>query len=55
MVNNETLITEALKGHVRVNVDTKAVEIYDEYGTKTVLRDLDDATFDAFKAKYQNF
>ena len=55
MLDDFTILVEALKGHVRVNVDTKAVEIYDEYGTKTVLRDLDDATFDAFKAKYQNF
>ena len=55
MINDEMLIIEALKGHVRVNVDTKTVEVFDEFGTKMVLRDLDQATFDAFKDKFQNF
>ena len=55
MDNNESLICNAIAKHVRVNVDTKSVEFYDAYGVKLVLTDLDNATFDAFKAKYQNF
>ena len=49
------LIVKALKGHTRVNLTTKAVEIYDDYGVKTVLRDLDEATFKAFKNNFTNF
>ena len=53
--NYEKLIIEALKGNVRVNIDTKAVEIYNDYGTKIVLRDLDEETFEAFKNNFTNF
>lgn len=45
-------IVRALKGHVRVNESNKTVEIYNEYGTKMVLRDLDDETFNAFVDQY---
>lgn len=55
MVNDDYLIIEALKNHIRVNVDTVTVEIYDDYGTKVVLKDLAEPTFEAFKANYQNF
>lgn len=53
-MNNE-LIIEALKKHIRVNVSTKAVELYNDYGVKMVLRDLDEETYDAFKETFQNF
>lgn len=55
MMSNELLIVEALKGHVRVNVTLKTVEIYNEYGVQLVLRNLNEATYEAFKATYQNF
>ena len=55
MVSDEMLILAALEGHVRVNVTIRTVEIYDDYGVKTVLRDLDNMTFDAFKSKFTNF
>lgn len=48
-------IVNALKGHVRVNVTLKTVEIYNEYGVQLVLRDLDEDTYNAFKETYQNF
>lgn len=55
MLNDERLIVDALNGHARVNVDTKSVEVYDEYGVKLVLRNLSDATFEAFKRNFPNF
>lgn len=55
MVSDEMLIIGALNGHVRVNVDTKAVEVYDDYGVKLVLRDLDNMTYEAFKRNFPNF
>lgn len=55
MMTEEMLIVEALRGHVRVNTSNKTVEIFNEYGTKAVLKDLDNATFAAFASKYQNF
>lgn len=55
MVSNEMLIVEALKGNVRVNVSAKTVEIFDEYGVKAVLRNLDEMTFNAFKDTFTNF
>jgi hypothetical protein len=45
-------IVRALIGHVRVNESNKTVEIYNEYGTKMVLRDLNDETFNAFVDQY---
>lgn len=54
-VMNEGLIILALKNHVRVNVNVKAVEFYNEYGVQMVLRDLDEATYNAFKERFQNF
>ena len=55
MNNNETLICDAIANHVRVNLDTKTVEFYNEYGVKLVLKNLDQATFEAFKHEYKNF
>lgn len=55
MISNELLIVEALKGHVRVNVTLKTVEIYNEYGVQLVLRNLNEATYEAFKNTYQNY
>ena len=54
-MEKEKLIVEALKSNVRVNVSNKTVEIFDEYGVKAVLRNLDENTFEAFKETYQNF
>lgn len=55
MVSLEYLVCQALKGHVRVNVSNKSVEIYNEHGVKMVLRDLDEETYDAFKTMFQNY
>lgn len=55
MVSDEMLIVEALHNNVRVNVTTRTVEIFDNYGVKVVLRDLDDMTFEAFKNNFANF
>lgn len=52
---NETLIANALKGNVRVNVTLKTVEFYNEYGVALVLRNLDEKTYEAFKNNYQNY
>ena len=49
------ILVETLKGHVRVNVTMKSVEIYNDYGVKMVLRDLDDETFLTFKKLFVNF
>ena len=48
-------ILNSLSDHIRVNVSTKAVEIYNEHGVKLVLRDLDEDNFNAFKRRFQNF
>ena len=55
MLDDLGLLVEALKDHVRVNVTTKSVEIYDEYGVKLVLRDLDEETYETFKKLFVNF
>ena len=52
---SDLLIINALNGHVRVNVTLKTVEIYNEYGVQLVLRDLDEATYEAFKSRFQNY
>jgi len=49
------LLVAALKDHVRVNVDLKTVEIYDAYGVKTVLRDLDADTYDVFASLFKKY
>ena len=48
-------IINALDSHIRINVSNKTVEIYDEYGVKLVLRNLEDEVYEAFKSKFQNF
>ena len=55
IMSDETLIISALKGHIRVNEKLGIIEIYDEYGTKSVLRDVDPETLDAFKKYFQIF
>lgn len=55
MINDEMLIINALKGHIRVNEKLGIIEIYDEYGTKSVLRDVDYNTLEAFKTYFQIF
>lgn len=55
MVDALRLIVNSLKGNVRVNTANNTVEIFNEYGTKMVLRDLDSATLEAFKNEFQNF
>ncbi len=49
------LILKALDGHIRVNETLGTVEVFDEYGTKMVLRDLDEATLAEFKKHYSVF
>jgi hypothetical protein len=44
-------ILEALKGHVRVNDNTKDVELFNEYGTKMRLQ-VDAETLDEFKKHF---
>lgn len=55
MASDEMLIINALKGHIRVNEKLGIIEIYDEYGTKSVLRDVDYNTLEAFKTYFQIF
>ena len=55
MVDYLSVIIAALKGHIRVNRATKSVEIFNEYGTKMVLRDLTDLQLEAFASEYQEF
>ena len=55
MVSDEMLICAALEGHIRVNTTLKTVEIYDDYGVKVVLKDLDEMTYESFKDRYQNY
>lgn len=52
LANDAIDVAHALKGNIRVNKDTHSVEIYDDYGVKTVLRNLDDDTFNAFDNLY---
>ena len=54
LIQDERILNE-LDSHIRVNVSTKTVEIYDEFGVKVVLRDLSDDVFNAFKNKFKNF
>ena len=55
-VESLLLIIAALRGHIRVNTSNKTVEVFNEYGTKLVLRDLDEATYEAFKNNgFQSF
>lgn len=55
MVNFEELIVNALKGHVRVNETLGTVEIFNDFGVKMVLRDLDETTLEAFKDNYPTY
>ena len=55
VVTDEYLIAESLKNNVRVNVSTRTVEFYNEFGVALVLRNLDDVTFEAYLNAYQNF
>ena len=55
MVDYLSVIVGALRGHVRVNRATKSVEIYDDYGTKMVLRNLTDLQLEAFASEYPEF
>jgi len=55
MVNFEELIVEAFKGHIRVNETLGTVEVFDDFGVKMVLRDLDKTTLEAFKEHYQTY
>ena len=55
MVDYLAVIIGALKGHVRVNKATKSVEIFNEYGTKMVLRNLTDLQLEAFASEYPEF
>ena len=54
-MNAEELVVDALRNNVRVNESTNTVEIYDDYGVKTVLTNLDEDTIAAFKAKFRTF
>lgn len=54
LIQDERIINE-LSDHIRVNTANKTVEIYDNYGVKLVLRNLDDESFEAFKSKFRNF
>lgn len=55
MINYGELVINALKGHIRVNKTLKTVEIYDDFGVKTVLRDLSDSTIEAFEHYYPTY
>ena len=50
-----TEIINALKGHVRVNTTLNTVEIFNEYGVKLVLRNLDAKTLKAFADEYETY
>lgn len=52
---NLVLIAKAFKGHIRVNVTMKSVEIFNDYGVQMVLRNLDEETYNAFKEEFENF
>lgn len=54
LLQDETILNQ-LSDHIRVNTSTKAVEIYDEFGVRMVLRNLPENAYEAFKAKFQNF
>ena len=55
-VESLLLIIKALKGKIRVNTSNQTVEVFNEYGTRMVLRDLDTATYEAFKNNgFQSF
>jgi len=54
LIQDERIINE-LSDHIRVNTANKTVEIYDNYGVKLVLRNLDNESFEAFKSKFHNF
>jgi len=49
------LIIKALEGYIRVNTTLNTVEVFDEYGVKMVLRNLDNETLEAFKKHYQTY
>ena len=51
----EKLICNALNGHIRVNTTLKTIEVYDDFGVKLVLKNLDTKTYNAFKKKYPNY
>ena len=55
MTDVNAKIVEALKANVRVNTSTKSVEIYNDYGVKVVLTDLDADTYAAFESSFVNF
>lgn len=55
MKDELSLLVSALYNHIRVNVDLHTIEIYDEYGVKTVLRDLDEATYRTFLSHFKKY
>lgn len=50
----ETLKT-TLKDHIRVNTTLKTVEIYDDYGVKTVLRDLTEEQYQDYLKNFRSY
>ena len=54
LIKDERIIN-ALSDNIRVNTSNKTVEIYDEYGVKLVLRNLEDGVYESFKSRFQNF
>ena len=45
----------SLKNHIRVNTTLKTVEIYDDYGVKTVLRDLTEEQYQDYLKNFRSY
>lgn len=55
MNENLKLIVAALDGKCRVNESNNSVELFDEYGVKMRLSNLDGNTLAAFKENFPSF
>ena len=55
MLDDNGLIVEALKNNIRFNTSNNTVEIYDDYGVKLVLRNLDSVELETFKSIFRNY
>lgn len=54
-IDENAEIVRVLQDNVRVNVSTRSVEFYDEYGVKLVLRNLDERDLDIFSRKFRTY
>ena len=51
----EQTLKDTLENHIRVNTTLKTVEIYDDYGVKTVLRNLTEEQYQDYLKNFKSY